>query len=83
MHSAGPAVSRFGNDGWTHYDTVESDWAEGFRGALDNFVGAIEGSAEPLLTGEEGREVSELDLIVEQLVVGEALADESALEAEG
>jgi predicted dehydrogenase len=53
----GPPVSRFGNDGWTHYDTVKSDWVEGFRGALENFVDAILGEAKPLLSGEEGREI--------------------------
>jgi predicted dehydrogenase len=53
----GPAVSLFGNDGWKHYDTVKSDWVEGFRGALDNFADAIAGEAAPLLTGEQGREI--------------------------
>jgi predicted dehydrogenase len=63
IHS-GPAVSRFGNDGWTHYDTVKSDWAEGFRGALDNFVDAVGGDAAPLLTGEEGREILRMSFAI-------------------
>jgi predicted dehydrogenase len=65
IHS-GPAVSLFGNDGWTHYDEVKSDWAEGFRGALENFSDAISGSAEPLLTGEEGREILRMSFAVYQ-----------------
>jgi predicted dehydrogenase len=62
----GPAVSRFGNDGWTHYDTVKSDWAEGFRGALENFVDAIRGDAKPLLSGEEGREILRMSFAIYQ-----------------
>jgi len=61
---AGPAVSLFGNDGWTHYDTVNSDWAEGFKGALDNFIDAIAGNAEPLLTGDEGREILRMSFAI-------------------
>lgn len=48
----GPAVSAFTNEGWRHYD-VESDWAEGFRGATKNFVNCIKGTETPLLTGEQ------------------------------
>jgi predicted dehydrogenase len=62
----GPAVSLFGNDGWTHYDTVNSDWAEGFRGALDNFVDAILGDADPLLAGAEGREILRMSFAIYQ-----------------
>lgn len=63
IHS-GPAVSLFGNGGWTHYDTVNSDWAEGFKGALENFIDAIEGNAKPLLTGEEGREILKMSFAI-------------------
>jgi len=62
----GPAVSLFNNEGWTHYDRVESDWAEGFRGALENFVDAIEGKAEPLLTGDQGREILRMSFAIYQ-----------------
>ena len=62
----GPAVSLFNNEGWTHYDAVESDWAEGFRGALENFVDAIEGKAEPLLTGDQGREILRMSFAIYQ-----------------
>ena len=48
----GPAVSVYTSDGWTHHD-VESDWASGFRYALRNFIGAIQGAEQPLLTGEQ------------------------------
>ncbi len=62
----GPAVSRFGNDGWTHYDEVESDWAEGFRMALENFADAIQGEAEPLLSGQQGRDILRMSFAVYQ-----------------
>lgn len=52
----GPAVSVFTADGWSHHD-VPSDWAEGFCGALRNFVNAIQGTEQPLLTGEQAREI--------------------------
>ena len=62
----GPAVSLFRSDGWSHYDAVESDWAAGFRGALENFIDVIEGKAEPRLSGEEGREVLKMSFAIYQ-----------------
>lgn len=52
----GPAVSTFTNDGWRHHD-VESDWASGFRLATRNFIAAIKGEEEPLLTGKQARDI--------------------------
>ena len=51
----GPAVSVFTNDGWTHHE--ESDWSSGFVQATGNFVRAIQGTEEPLLTGEQAKEI--------------------------
>jgi predicted dehydrogenase len=48
----GPAVSTFTNDGWQHHE-VESDWASGFQHATRNFIAAIKGEEEPLMTGEQ------------------------------
>jgi predicted dehydrogenase/putative sterol carrier protein len=63
IHS-GPAVSLFGSQGWVHYDEVRSDWVEGFKGALENFIDAITGVAEPLLTGEQGREILRMSFAI-------------------
>ena len=63
IHS-GPAVSLFGNSGWVHYDDVRSDWIEGFTGALENFVDAIRGEADPLLTGEQAREILRMSFAI-------------------
>jgi predicted dehydrogenase/putative sterol carrier protein len=63
MHT-GPAVSVFGNNGWVHYDDVKSDWVEGFKGALENFIDAIRGEADPLLTGEQGREILRMSFAI-------------------
>lgn len=52
----GPAVSVFDGHTWEHID-VPSDWSEGFIGATRNFIAAIRGEEEPLLTGAQGREV--------------------------
>jgi predicted dehydrogenase len=52
----GPAVSLYTNDGWTHHD-VESDWSAGFRLATRNFIGAIQGTSAPLLTGQQATEI--------------------------
>jgi predicted dehydrogenase/putative sterol carrier protein len=60
----GPSVSLFGNDGWIHYDDVKSDWLEGFKGALGNFVDAVSGEAKPLLTGDEGREILKMSFAI-------------------
>lgn len=59
----GPAVSVFTNKGWEHHD-IESDWASGFRLATRNFIGAIQGREEPLLTGEQAREILRFSLAV-------------------
>jgi predicted dehydrogenase len=58
----GPAVSLFNANGWRHYDSVPADWSEGFIGATDNFVSAIRGEADPLLTGDQAREILRLNL---------------------
>ena len=52
----GPAVSVFDGESWKHHD-VESDWASGFRYALRNFIAAIHGDDQPLLTGAQARDV--------------------------
>jgi predicted dehydrogenase len=63
MH-AGPALSHFGNEGWTHYENVKSDWVEGFKGAFENFIDAIVAGKEPLLTGEQGREILRMSFAI-------------------
>ncbi len=57
-----PPVVVYDNDGIHPIDDVEGDWAEGFNGALRNFVDAILGEAPPLLSGEEGLEILAYDL---------------------
>jgi len=57
-----PPVVVYDNDGIHHHRDLEADWAEGFNGALHNFVDAILGEAEPLLSGEEGLEILAYDL---------------------
>ncbi len=52
----GPAVSVFTNDVWAHHD-VASDWSLGFVGATGNFIAAIQGKEEPLLTGGQAKEI--------------------------
>ncbi|HOZ49299.1 MAG TPA: Gfo/Idh/MocA family oxidoreductase [Candidatus Hydrogenedentes bacterium] len=52
----GPPVSVFDGERWKHHD-VESDWASGFRYALRNFIAAIHGDDQPLLTGAQARDV--------------------------
>jgi len=61
----GPAVSLFNNKKWTRY-SVASDWREGFIGATRNFIVAIRGEAEPLLTGAQGREVLRFALALQR-----------------
>jgi predicted dehydrogenase len=56
IHS-GPSVSLFNGQGWEHFDDVPSDWSEGFIGATHNFIAAIRGEEQPLLSGVQGREI--------------------------
>ncbi len=52
-----PPVSLFDGAKWTHFEDVQGDWAQGFIGAGRNFIAAIQGREQPLLTMEQGREV--------------------------
>jgi len=61
----GPAVSVFNADGWTHHD-VPSDWAEGFKHATRNFIDAIQGKRDPLLTGEQATGILRFAFAVRQ-----------------
>ncbi len=49
-----------------HLTDMPSDWAEGFAGALRNFVDAIRGDATPLLSGADGLEILAVDLAVQK-----------------
>lgn len=53
----GPAVSLFNGKEWKHYNDVDSDWGAGFRGSTRNFIAAIRGDEDPLLSGQQAREV--------------------------
>ncbi|MFA6243183.1 MAG: Gfo/Idh/MocA family oxidoreductase [Candidatus Hydrogenedentales bacterium] len=58
-----PAVSVFNGECWEHHD-VPADWSEGFKGSTRNFIDAIRGQDQPMLTGEQGREVLRFGLAV-------------------
>jgi predicted dehydrogenase len=60
----GPGVSLFKGDDWQHYADVETDWVSGFVGATRNFISAVRGDADPLLSGEEGREILKINLAI-------------------
>lgn len=48
----GPVLRLCTSAGWQDID-APGDWAEGFKGATHNFIDAMLGRAEPLLTGEQ------------------------------
>ena len=60
----GPAVSVFTSKGWKYYDKVKSDWVEGFKGAAENFISAIDGKEAPLLTGVDGKEILKMSFAI-------------------
>lgn len=60
-----PPVSVFDGQRWEHHH-VSADWAEGFKGATQNFIEAIQGRARPSLSGEEGRDVLRFGLAVRE-----------------
>jgi predicted dehydrogenase/putative sterol carrier protein len=61
---AGPALSVFKEDTWRHDPDIKADWGQGFVGATRNFVAAVKGTARPLLTGLEGREILKISLAI-------------------
>ena len=63
---ADPPVSIFTGKKWKHYSNIPSDWSEGFKGATRNFINAIRGEEEPLLTGEQGREILRFNLAIQK-----------------
>ncbi len=60
----GPGLSFYNADGWHHVDDIATDWKEGFIGATHNFIDAIKGTAQPLLNGEQAREIMKLNLAI-------------------
>ena len=61
-----PPVSLFDGARWTHFEDVETDWGLGFVYSARNFVNAVLGREQPLLTAENGREVLRFALAVTQ-----------------
>jgi putative sterol carrier protein len=60
----GPGLSVFDGNKWRSYADVETDWGAGFIGATHNFVDAIQGTAQPLLSGAQGRDILKLTLAI-------------------
>ncbi len=60
----GPVLSHFDGTRWNHCEDIESDWASGFRNATHNFIAAIKGREEPLLTGVQAREILKIALAI-------------------
>ncbi len=65
IHKGAP-VSMFTSSGWKHFPRVPCDWSEGFTLAGQNFFKAIRGAEEPLLSGEQGREVLRFRLAMQK-----------------
>ncbi len=59
----GPAVSLYSGDGWRHF-RIPSDWKLGFIGSVWNFVRAIRGEEEPLLSFPLAMEILTIDLAI-------------------
>jgi predicted dehydrogenase len=62
----GPPVRVFRDDTWHDYPDVESDWASGFAGSVDNFIDAVLGRARPFPTLEQARHILKFDLAVQE-----------------
>jgi predicted dehydrogenase/putative sterol carrier protein len=60
----GPGVRVFDGNRWQDYADVKTDWGEGFIGATHNFIEAIQGTAQPLLSAEQGRDILKLTLAI-------------------
>ncbi len=62
----GPPVSLFTSGGWKHFPKIKCDWSEGFTLSGQNFFRAIRGEEEPLLSGEQGREILRFSLAIQK-----------------
>lgn len=62
----GPVLSLFTNDGWEHFNDLESDWSSGFIGATHNFIDSILGTTTPMLTGNEAREIMKFSFAIQK-----------------
>lgn len=60
----GPGLRLFKHGKWTDYSDMETDWAQGFMGATQNFISAIRGEASPLLTGSQARDILRFSLSI-------------------
>lgn len=60
----GPAVALFRNSRWKYFDDVPDDWAQGFIGAARNFIDAVRGDQQPVLSGVEAREILNMSLAI-------------------
>ncbi len=60
----GPGLTLFDGQSWKAFDGLKTDWQEGFIGSTHNFIAAIRGESDPLLTGEQAREILKTDLAI-------------------
>jgi putative sterol carrier protein len=60
----GPGLSLFDGNRWRDDVDIETDWGAGFIGATRNFVDAIQGTAQPLLSPQQGRDILKLSLAI-------------------
>jgi predicted dehydrogenase/putative sterol carrier protein len=63
--NSGPAVSVFNGRSWKNYNPP-SDWGAGFIGSTKNFIAAIRGREEPLLSGTQACGILKIDLAVQR-----------------
>lgn len=59
-------VRVFSGGTWKDHRGVDTDWASGFKRAVDNFVDAAAGRAAPSLSAERGRSVLAMDLAIQE-----------------
>ncbi len=62
----GPPVLLFDGTRWRPFVDVPSDWGAGFVGATQNFIDAIRGRAEPLLSAEQAFGILRFALAVQR-----------------
>ena len=60
----GPGLRLFNGEKWIDFPEVATDWATGFEGATENFIKAIRGEEQPLLSGDQGREMLRLTMAI-------------------
>ncbi len=62
----GAVLSIFDGEQWEYLHDIPSDWSEGFIGSTKNFIRAIQGHEQPMLSGKDARRILSYSLAIQR-----------------